>query len=505
MNKSAIVDIGSNTIRLVIYEYSPNGSLKEKENVKAVARLRTYLDEQNNLTEKGKSVLISILFSFKDVIQFHGVETVRCVATATIRQAVNADEIVKEIRRKTGFTIEILSEEEEAYFGFKAAVHSTSMVEGISIDIGGGSTEITYFKDKVLVHTHSYPFGVVSLKHQFIKGNQIGHSERECLQDFLISQFNQLPWLRDANVKIVAIGGSARNVAQIDQQKKNYPIAGVHQYEMNLEDIGTIRDEICSLTYDEIEKIEGLTRDRADIIIPAIEVFYQLFSYSSATSFLFSRNGLRDGLLIEENEDNISNDKIEESSIKELAYEYSLDYKHGEQMVFLTRKLWEELAKEGYWDWDEEDSNILQRAAFLYYLGEYIDSDSSSQHTFYILANRSINGFSHKKRVQLALLSSFKNKSTLKQYLEPFEKWFEKDEIKKLKGYGPILKTAYSLNATKRNVVKDLCIKKTLEGDMLLTIYTKGDLLAEKYQFEKQKRHLEKFLKCSITLDVITT
>ncbi|MEI5905947.1 Ppx/GppA family phosphatase [Bacillus spongiae] len=503
MEKKAIIDIGSNTIRLVIFESLSTGMVKEKENVKTVARLRSFLNNNNELSQKGKNVLLSILVSFKEILSFYNVENVRCVATATIRQATNAHEIVTEIKKQTGLEVKILSAKQEAYYGFIAAVHSTSIEEGISIDIGGGSTEITYFKNKKLIFSHSFPFGVVSLKEQFIKGNQLKEIERKQLQLFLISQFDSLPWLKNKQVKIITIGGSARNIAQIDQQKKKYPIAGVHQYEMGINDLKNIREELYPLQYHEIEKIEGLSKDRADIIIPAVEVFNQLYHYTNATGFLFSRKGLRDGLLIGADVGAITNEEIKQESINELALEYSLNYTHGEQMIFLTRKLWEELAREGYWEWDEEDSIMLQRAAFLYYLGAYIDDESSSQHTFYLLANKNINGFTHKERVQLALLASYKNKATQKQYLKLFDAWFEKEELKRMKGYGPILKSAYSLNATKRSVVKDLFIKRRSENEMLLTIYTKGDILAETYQFEKQKHHLEKFLKSTIQLDVI--
>jgi exopolyphosphatase / guanosine-5'-triphosphate,3'-diphosphate pyrophosphatase len=144
--KYGIIDIGSNTMRLVIYERNKSGRLKEVENVKAVARLRNYLTEDNVLTEEGIRVLLETLLSFQDITRHHQIQHVKCVATATIRQAKNQEDIKKLVEETTDFPIRVLSEYEEAYYGFLAAVNSTPITEGITIDIGGGSTELTYIK-----------------------------------------------------------------------------------------------------------------------------------------------------------------------------------------------------------------------------------------------------------------------------------------------------------------------------------------------------------------------
>jgi exopolyphosphatase/guanosine-5'-triphosphate,3'-diphosphate pyrophosphatase len=140
--KYGIIDIGSDTMRLVIYERNKSGRLKEVENVKAVARLRNYLTEDNVLTEEGIRVLLETLLSFQDITRHHQIQHVKCVATATIRQAKNQEDIEETM----DFPIRVLSEYEEAYYGFLAVVNSPPITEGITIDIGGGSTELTYYK-----------------------------------------------------------------------------------------------------------------------------------------------------------------------------------------------------------------------------------------------------------------------------------------------------------------------------------------------------------------------
>ena len=189
--KWAVIDIGSNTIRLVIYEKSNGGSYKETENIKTVARLRRYLNQERVLQPEGVTLLIDILQGFKDVIHFHHISNIYCVATATIRQSKNQQEIVALVKEKTGFDMQIFSEKEEAFFGYYAVSRSTPIDTGVTIDMGGGSTEITYFQNRELIHYHSFPFGVVSLKEQFMKQDQITGMERNKLKEYILHSFDQ--------------------------------------------------------------------------------------------------------------------------------------------------------------------------------------------------------------------------------------------------------------------------------------------------------------------------
>ncbi|QPC46167.1 exopolyphosphatase [Mangrovibacillus cuniculi] len=499
-SKIAIIDIGSNTIRLVIYDVQEDGRIKEIENVKTVARLRYDLDKESVLSDTGINKLLNALSGFKEIILHHDVQYVKAVATATIRQANNQETILIEVKEKTGIDIQILSEYEEAYYGFVAVALTTPVQSGITIDIGGGSTEITLFENKQLKHSHSFPFGVVSLKNQFLKGDSVTLEERKNLRSFIEAQLQVLPWLKESNKCLIAIGGSARNVAQMNQAEENYPIAGVHQYEMNIDSLERLREKLVGVEYKAIESIEGLSKDRADIIIPAIEVFHALYQMSSSTGIMVSRKGLREGIIFEEiyaNLEDLQEVDVYEESAKELAVEFSLNQTHTNHMKKLSAELLNGLNDQHSLTVKNGDLPLIQKAAAVYYLGEYIDSESSSQHTFYILANRSINGLYHKERVKIAALASFKNYSTLKQYCNPFEAWITKEEIKKLRELGAILKIAYALNATKRNLVKKIEVKN--EGKTVwLYIYYQGNIQAEQYQFEKQKKQLEKAIKHTV-------
>lgn len=151
--KTAIIDIGSNTIRLVLYQYDKEEGLRELGNIKTVARLRTYLQPSGEMSEEGIQVLTETLLTFKAMLDDFEVVDVKAAATAAIRQASNRVKIITLMKERTGIQIELLSEEEEAYYGYVAVAHSIGTRSAVTIDIGGGSTEITLFENKQLKNT----------------------------------------------------------------------------------------------------------------------------------------------------------------------------------------------------------------------------------------------------------------------------------------------------------------------------------------------------------------
>ena len=143
----AVIDIGSNSVRLVINQIGPKRGYKELHNFKSVARLSAHIDEKGYLTNEGLNTLIVTLNRFKAILHSYPVDKVNIVATAAIRNAKNQQEIVKFISDRVGFEVRVLSEYEEAYYGYFAVINSTSLKNGVTIDIGGGSTEITLFEN----------------------------------------------------------------------------------------------------------------------------------------------------------------------------------------------------------------------------------------------------------------------------------------------------------------------------------------------------------------------
>jgi len=503
---SAIIDIGSNTIRLVIYRYSKGEGLQEINNIKTVARLRTYLQPDGNLSEEGINVLKNALITYKKIMEDFNVEKVKAVATAAIRQARNKEDILLQMEEQTGIKVEVLSEYEEAYFGYLAVVHTMDLPAAITIDIGGGSTEITLFVNKKLHHTVSFPFGTVSLKQSFVSGEKINRKEKNRLSESLKNHFEKYSWMKDVRLPIVGIGGSARNLAHIHQHLTGYPISGIHQYEMDREAFNRLNCFLGKQTLDELKQVDGLSSDRADIIEIALVVFQSLMDIVNTDAFFVSKSGLREGLIIhsvmQANPEAFRIDQIFEEYANHFAHKCGRTAQEVDAMVRLTENFYLESCQWDLLQHRESHLQLLKKAARLFSIGDYFETDSSNQHTFYLIANQSVPGLLHKDRIKVALLASYKNKDYFRRLSKPFRSWFTRDELKTLQKFGALLKFVYSLNVSKKDVVKS--IKMELEEDMLiLYIFLKNRTAAEIYRAENQKKHIEKLFRKKVKLEFI--
>ncbi|MCP8713848.1 exopolyphosphatase [Staphylococcus arlettae] len=504
MKRIGLIDIGSNTIRLVIFEFDKKTGLDEVLNIKTPARLSQYLTNDLTMTQEGIEVLTTTLSSFKRVSDKFATDELHPIATAAIRQSTNRDDIIKHIKQQLNITMRIIPEESEAFYGYYAITHTTNISDGISVDIGGGSTEVTLFKDKQLKAAHSFPFGVVTLTKKFFSDKP--HNDKHAIKDmekFLIKQFSQLDWLNDAQVALVGVGGSARNVARIHQSAHDYPIGGVHNYSMSAKDVEEVFSLIKKSSRDELKDVDGLSGDRIDIILPAVAVFKNLFTKINATQFTFSRKGLREGyvmhLISEQFPDQFKKENIRQDALYHLANEYKIEEKSAKQRVKLALSLLNQLIETKHLDISKTDKRLFAEGSYLYYLGSFINADSSSPHTYYIIANSMIEGFTHQERVKLALLASFKNKSLMKFYSHE-TKWLVQDELDTIQSLGGIIKFINALNISQTNVVDRIYLKKE-KGDYTLYVFYEGEPVAEEYQANRQKKHIEKILKDKLSIN----
>lgn len=489
-----------------MYQYDKNSGLREFGNIKTVARLRQYILPSGVMSEEGIHLLSKTLSSFNQILKDYEVHDIKAAATAAIRQATNNQEIVTRMKQETGIDIDILSEEEEAYFGFLAVVNSMDTQSAVTIDIGGGSTEITLFKNKKLQKTISFPFGTVSLKQKFVKGEMIAEEERKKMHVYLKEQFSTLNWINNVNLPVIGIGGSARNIGQVHQQQINYPISGVHQYEMNKDKLNELKMSLSKMSFETLRQLDGLSVDRADTIVLAMEVFTTLMDVVNTNVFQISKKGLREGLIInrvlQDDPNAFDKNNVFEETARRFAYVYGRSEQELNTLFKLAKQLYKQSCQLKFFEYSSDDLTLITNAAKVFAIGEYIELDSSSQHTFYLLANQSIAGMNHIDRVKLALLASYKNRDYFRRFSKPFLSWISRNELRKLRDFGALLKFVYALNISKSNSVDNILFEK-MNDVILVKVYTKDSAVAEIYQANKTKKHIERVFKQEVKIEFI--
>ncbi|GAK11489.1 Ppx/GppA family phosphatase [Geomicrobium sp. JCM 19039] len=481
--RMAVVDVGSNSIRLVIYAIDEQRRYRSLYNFKIAARLSEYLDEHDVLRPEGIRVLDQVFVQFNAVLRAHEVSDVKAVATAAIRRAQNRSEILESIYEKTAIEINVITGQEEAYYGYLATVNSIQLKDGLIFDMGGSSTEVAYFKDRELVHSHSFSIGALTLAKLWSDDPASIKRVKKLAHDAFVS----IPWLQNLNVPLIGIGGSVRQIAAVQRRRHQYPVSGLHQYEMNDTQLLDTYHYLKKIPRIKRGEVSGLSEDRASSIVPAGLFISELMHYTKGKRLIISRKGLRDGLLY----DSLLSDRqtrrfvnVKKETITQLMREFNLSTEYGKAIYALSRELYNCI----YANEQEEDQKnmeeLLYFSSLLRQLGTYIDEEHAHAHTLNVLTNRSLDGFSHQERISMALLSSFTSVKRLRKRAIQYKRILNGRTVRKLEVMGAILRMATSLYVTGRDVIEKIELKNTGRSRHPQFIFhvKKG----EPYYFEQQ-------------------
>ncbi len=285
MEKFGAIDIGTNAARLLI------GEIDNKENqllVKKISYTRLPLRLGDDVFEKGKiSKSKSIQFiktieAFKLISEIFNVKILRTVATSAMREASNAKEIIKEIQERTNVSIDVISGQEEAELILSNFFidQKNAAASFLVIDVGGGSTEISYFHKGSLKSAQSFQIGTIRM----LK-NKVKRKEWHNLESWLKNEITL-----DENTLIYGTGGNINKLQKLLGYKQSAPIS--------LEGLLDFYGVIEPLSIDErINKFQ-LKQDRADVIVPALEIYILILQKIKGNSIFVPKVGLCDGMIL---------------------------------------------------------------------------------------------------------------------------------------------------------------------------------------------------------------
>ena len=460
--RTGIIDIGSNSIRLVIYELHPGGYYKLIDDVSYSARLAQDFDN-GNLNEVALKKAEKILNLFKTLCRANGVndKEIIAVATAAIRNAKNKKAFVDYLCQSTGINIRIISGEEEAIYDYSAVYYSLDVSKGIVVDIGGASTEIVSFCNKEISSLASINEGSVSISHKFSLNEPLNASKEKKIEEYLNSILNGLPWLRNnEDIPIIGLGGTIRALGKMHRKIKNYPLDITHNYHMSGEDFEEIFSKLKKCGAEERIKIKGLPQKRADIILGGLCILKSILNYSMCNKIIISGQGLREGLLYEKlfDENSCGFTGIFSYSVDNAMNLYNINHRHAHNVANLALMLYDELSElHGY---GSEERKILQAASLLHDSGIAVNYYDHPEHSAYIILNSRLCGLSHREIVLAACVAASHEKDKMSDSIFKQYKKILKHEDKVLIAILSVfLKIAESLDRSESGIIKQICCK----------------------------------------------
>ncbi|MFK7824223.1 MAG: Ppx/GppA phosphatase family protein [Oligoflexales bacterium] len=430
----AAIDIGTNSVHLLIAKRNEDGHIRILDTDKAVLRLGEDLDADNMLVPAAFDKTIKALKQMQAIASSYQ-PVYRVVATHATRSARNHRDFFQKIYDESGIHVSLIDGEEEA------RLVSLGMQEGLAlkgktflgVDIGGGSTEIIICQDHRVSLVRSLELGAVSLNKSFLKGRSIKKEHIKNLEHEVQLKLGPL-CEHVSKLKFdcaVICSGAAKTLAQMHSQEfQEKKLDDANGYHLKVEEIKQLTNSLHKLRNPkQIKDRWHLDEDRAHIILAGSSILNQISKLFAVDEWIISGYGLREGLVL----DTIARlhgpqtkgfDDIRWKNILALGKKYEINQDYAKQVSKLALEIFDQLGKIRPSYTKEasgvqiSDRGILKAAAWLHECGKSISYSKYHKHSLYLIANSRLMGFSQKERQMIGLVARFhrKGKANLKHY-----------------------------------------------------------------------------------------
>ncbi|WP_296558980.1 Ppx/GppA phosphatase family protein [uncultured Acetobacterium sp.] len=469
-----VIDIGSNSVHLVIGEYYNNEYFQIIDDVKVNVRLNDRLAETGKLQQERMDFGIQTLSMFVSMCDAYGIQKVIAVATAAIRKASNGAAYVARIKTEVGLDVTIITGEVEAAMDYLGAINTLDIKDALLMDIGGGSTEFVLIKDRKKVDAISLPFGSIDLAEKFDLMDEVTDKKLKTLDHFLKDAFGEMPLLEKASgLPVIGVGGTIRNVGRIHRSFIDYPLEIAHNYRMKSNDVKRICEMAASMNLAERSNLKGLSKGRIDIFVGSSHALERVMKHIGSPELIISNAGLRDGIIYDYfgyNEENLVYD-IFELSLVNIMLNFNVNIPHAYHVLKLTENLFEQLKPLHGINWDVR--KMIRASAMLHDVGIKLQFGNHHEHSFYIILNSGLLGIEQKELLMSAFIALNHRTNKKIQISEEYFGLLQDDERHLIDQLSLFLQISEYLDRSMDGVVKDVnCV--IMEKEVQLNVLTTG-------------------------------
>ncbi len=454
--KIAIIDLGSNSVRMIIMQINSDGSYRLVEQAKEMVRLSEGMGDNLVLQPYAIKRTIYTLNLFKKLIEVNNIDEVHAVATAAVRNAKNKEYFLKKVSDETGINLKIIPGLKEAYYDYLGVINTITINNCLIIDIGGASTELVLVENRQIKYSVSLQIGAVNSTDKFLEKDFISSKKIDFLKNELQKLFNDISWLKEANkLPVVGLGGTVRSLSRIDRRRVNYPLWLIHNYNLSYESVEDINNLMIDSDLESRLCISGLKKERADIAPAGFLIVKELMQNINSKQLIVSGNGLREGVFYksylnsEEKVDDVLN-----HSIDNILKSYCINKKHSYHVQKLALQIFDQTKLIHHFSGNAR--KLLYAASLLHDIGIYVDYYNHHKHGFYLVLNSHLNGLSHKELLMCAFIVGMHRFQELKIDWKNYKEIINKCDYKLIKKLSLFLRIAESLDKSQSGTVQDI-------------------------------------------------
>lgn len=380
----AAVDIGSNSIRLVVASVAPHGGFEIIDELKAQPRLASGIHETGALDPAAADAAIAALRRMIDIASRRGVSRIRAVATSAVRDASDGAAFAERVRHELGIPLEVISPEHEAALSWRSVAHHFPVSEGRTMvaDIGGGSLELAGAVDGIVEVLSSLPLGAVRLTETVEwTGGRDARSEVAAMRRHASRLLRKaLPWRDWRQTRLIGSGGTFTNLGRIVAARRGIAAGAVHGTTVSASEVEAVLEWLSVRSQEQRARTPGLNPARADIILAGLAVTSELLDLLDARELTVSAYGLREGLLLEMTdtpEPQAPDDSLR--PFRNFLERCRGDIAHAEHVRKLSLALFDQLA--GVLGAGEDERRLLEAAALLHDVGQLVSYRRHHKHS----------------------------------------------------------------------------------------------------------------------------
>jgi exopolyphosphatase / guanosine-5'-triphosphate,3'-diphosphate pyrophosphatase len=474
----AVVDIGSNSVRLVVYEgivRSPTVLFNEK----ILCGLGKGIADTGRLNDRAIADALAALKRFRALSKQAGAKTMHVLATAAAREAANGSLFVAEAERILGCKVKVLTGQEEAWYSALGIISSFWRPNGIVGDLGGGSLELVDVNDARMGEGITLPLGGLRLSD--MAGGSLSKAAK--LAQMHLSDAGLLK--NGAGRAFYAVGGTWRNLGKLHMGATNYPLHVMHEYEIPFADAVLFLKRVAKGDTDKIPGIESVSRNRQSLLGFGAAVLLEVIQQMRPSSVIMSGLGVREGYLYSL----LGKEEQEEDPLISAATELSVlrarSPEHAQELAKWTGEAFAALGIEE----TENEARFRRAACLLADIGWRAHPDYRGAQSLNIISNGAFIGIDHPGRAYMALANFYRHEGLIDDALSPEIRQLAPQRLfERAKLLGALMRVVYLYSAAMPGVIPRLLFKPDGTGGFLLMVPQEfADLAGERTEGRLQQ------------------
>jgi exopolyphosphatase/guanosine-5'-triphosphate,3'-diphosphate pyrophosphatase len=418
MPRYAAIDIGSNSVRMEAAEMEPSGPVRILASDREVTRLGEGVYRAGRITSQAMELTCAVLARMAAAYKSLDVAGVRAVATSAVRDARNQAEFVERASEAAGTPVEVIAGREEARL-IQLGVQARWPQPGrrvLMIDLGGGSAEIIAAESGRMLDAVSKPLGAVRLREIFLADDPPAEKQLRQMQQYIQEKLSSLPrrfgaahWSRAIATSATA-AAAACVIGGVPRAKRDR----ADRIRVSASQVRRLFDKLSRLDLAGRRAVSGIGPRRAEIIVPGVAVLLNVLSTFELGHLYYSAAGVRDGIIADLAARGVGKERAQLSleqrkEVERLSLRYGVALKHARKVAALSRTLFSCL--QPLHELPLEYGKLLEAAAFLHDVGHYVSDASHHKHSYYLVANSDMPGFTNRERECIANLCRYHRKS----------------------------------------------------------------------------------------------